>query len=484
MSIAKAGTKTYPPKVAVQPCKKTEEQRKYEKMWAIDDYRIVSPGEGTAQIFLEQAKPKPDSTCIDFGCGTGRGGLMLALFGNMKVTLLDFAENALDEEVYNATVTQPGRISFKQHDLNRLPHLSAMYGYCADVMEHIPPKEVDRVLANILLSAQHVFFQISTQPDNMGKRIGEDLHLTVRPFAWWLKKFREQNCAVHWSHNADDKACLFYVSSWASSEELKTTGCINTEFEEIKSNIKENAKTPWQLVRPYPTQDTEVMLICGGPSLTDYTDEIIKLRAQGMPMITTNGTYNWALENGMHPSMQLIIDAREFNKRFVRPVVDDCKYIIASQCHPEVLKGLPVDRTFLWHVSGTDNGIEELLDELYELWFSVPGGSTVTLRGLCLLRMLGFHKIHMYGFDSCYRDSAHHAYDQPENDYKSVRVSVGCGGTRTFLCDAWMYTQAKEFLDMVKLFGDEIDLNIKGDGLIAHIIETGAKLYALEENEG
>jgi hypothetical protein len=46
-----------------------------------------------------------------------------------------------------------------------------------------------------------------------------------------------------------------------------------------------------------------------------------------------------------------------------------------------------------------------------------------------------------------------------------------------------MFCQAKEFMDMIGLFGDEIDLNVKGDGLIAHIIKTGAELSALEENE-
>lgn len=480
---AKAGTKTYPPSVKQQPCLKTDEQRKYEKMWKIDDYRAVAPGEQSVQIFLKQAKPKPGSTLIDFGCGTGRGGTALALFGKLNVTLMDFAENCLDEWVANACENQDS-LRFVQHDLNKISPVTAEYGYCTDVMEHIPPEEVDQVLANILLAAKNVFFMISTQPDRMGERIGEPLHLTVQPYEWWLKKFREQGCMVHWSHDANGEACLFYVTSWASMDEIEVKGCVNTDIEQCKKNIRANAEAGWNHIHPHILQETEVMMICGGPSLTDYTDEIIELRSKGMPMITTNGTYNWAIEHGMTPSMQMIIDGREFNKRFVRPVVDDCKYMIASQCHPAVLEGLPKDRTWLWHVSGVEDGVGDLLDELYpDWWFPVPGGSTVTLRGLCLLRMLGFHKIHMYGFDSCYREDLHHAYPQPENDYHSVKIPVSCGGTKTFMCDAWMYTQAEEFIQMVKLFGHEIDLNIKGDGLIAHIIETGAKLYALEKDE-
>ena len=79
---------------------------------------------------------------------------MIALFGNMVVTLVDFAENALDEEVKNACVTQPTRISWLQADLNKPLRVHAAYGYCTDVMEHIPPDEVDMVLGTILRSAQ------------------------------------------------------------------------------------------------------------------------------------------------------------------------------------------------------------------------------------------------------------------------------------------------------------------------------------------
>jgi hypothetical protein len=47
-----------------------------------------------------------------------------------------------------------------------------------------------------------------------------------------------------------------------------------------------------------------------------------------------------------------------------------------------------------------------------------------------------------------------------------------------------MYVQAQEFMQMVRIFGDEgPDLNVKGDGLIAHIIETGAQRYDLEKED-
>jgi len=488
MSTAKAGTQTYPPEVIVR----TIEQSKYEKMWDIDDYRAVSPGEQLAQLFLSQAKLLPNSTCIDFGCGTGRGGLMIALFGKAIVTLMDFAKNALDEDVRNATISQPHRISFVQHDLNKPSPVIASYGYCTDVMEHIPPEEVDVVIQNILNAASHVFFNISTVPDVMGERIGEPLHLSVEPYEWWAKKLREHGAVIHWSHDMSGQACCFYVSSWAKttaeSTDIEYEGKINTALQEVQSNVRENIKGPWIRMVPHEVQSTEIMLLCGGPSLNDFTDEIIQLRANGMPMVTTNGTYNWAIANGMRPSMQLLIDAQAFCKRFVSPVVDDCKYMIASQCHPSVFEGLPPDRTYIWHPlnpAAEDKETAAILDEYYgdEIWYSSPGGSTVTLRGLCLLRQLGFHKIHVYGFDSCYREDAHHAYSQPENDYARPKMLPVSVGGRVFHCDPWMFCQAEEFMKQVRMFGDEIDLDVKGDGLIAHIVKTGAELSALDTQE-
>lgn len=63
------------------------------------------------------------------------------------------------------------------------------YGFCADVLEHIPPEQVDGVLAGIAKRIEtSAFFKISTLPDSCGKLIGETLHMTVRPVGWWLAK--------------------------------------------------------------------------------------------------------------------------------------------------------------------------------------------------------------------------------------------------------------------------------------------------------
>lgn len=474
MQSEKIGCQGYPPIVAVD--QGNPEAIKYGKLWEFKSYRISSPGEVTAQVFLEQAKPKAEASVIDFGCGTGRGGLMLALFGNMNVTMMDFVNNCLDKEIKDMLITQSHKMRFIKADLEKPIPVASEYGYCTDVMEHIPPDKVDIVLNNILQSAQHVFFRIATGEDNCGTLIGEELHLSQHPFSWWLEKFNQRECIVHWSQDTPHGYCLFYVTAWIDGQSIVDVGVLNTEEEIVKANVRYNIQQGWEQVSPHVTNDIEVMILGGGPSMAEYEDEIKKKRSEGVKLITLNGAYNWALEHGLIPSAQVMVDARQFNARFTKPVIDDCKYLISSQCDPTVFEGLPKERTYIWHTSA--EFIRDILNEQYDVYWAVPGGSTVLLRAIPLLRMLGFKRFHLYGCDSCLTGNTHHIYAQSENDEDMV-VPVNVGG-RTFYCSTWMISQAQEFVSMIKYLGNEIELEVYGDGLLSHILLTGASLLQEE----
>ena len=164
-----------------------------------------------------------------------------------------------------------------------------------------------------------------------------------------------------------------------------------------------------------------------------------------MPVITVNGSHKYCMARGLVPSAMIMLDSREFNQRFVYPLAKDCKYFISSQCHPSVFDNLKDCEVWIWQCAGDDNF--DLLKEVYgEEYYPVMGGATVALRAVHLLRMLGFPKFEMYGFDSCIMED-HHAYEQPENDGEEVMdVTVS---RREFLCTAAHYHQAKEFVDMI-----------------------------------
>ena len=157
-----------------------KEKAKYEKAWSHDAYRGFAPGEAIAMEYVRQCRPHK-GRLIDFGAGTGRGALMLHKLG-YDVTMIDIADNCLDEAVWDEI---GGRLVianlWEKLDLPR-----ATEGFCTDVMEHIPPEKVEDVVINALSLCDRVFFHICLREDHFGKEMGEHLHLTVRPFTWWL----------------------------------------------------------------------------------------------------------------------------------------------------------------------------------------------------------------------------------------------------------------------------------------------------------
>lgn len=182
------------------PVECLSEQDKYRLLWQLDSYRHGSPGEDTADLFLDLVKPA--GRIVDFGCGTGRAALKMAARGH-DVLLVDFADNCRDEEATG--------LPFLECDLTEPVGFTAPYGFCADVMEHIPPSDVDTVIRNIMDAAAKVFFQISTVPDRFGAVIHQSLHLTVKDHDWWQGTFRRLGFKVEWA-NHDAISCRMLIS--------------------------------------------------------------------------------------------------------------------------------------------------------------------------------------------------------------------------------------------------------------------------------
>jgi hypothetical protein len=53
-------------------------------------------------------------------------------------------------------------------------------------MEHIPTEFTALAVDRILSAGRDAFFSISFEPDHFGSFLRQPLHLTVRPFEWWL----------------------------------------------------------------------------------------------------------------------------------------------------------------------------------------------------------------------------------------------------------------------------------------------------------
>jgi hypothetical protein len=259
-------------------------------------------------------------------------------------------------------------------------------------------------------------------------------------------------------------------------------GDLNTPDAELVANIAHSIRLQYPQVKLQPNQPERICLIGGGPSLEDTEPELRELYYQGAKVVTVNGAYHWCLERNYRVSAQIVLDARASNARFVDPAVPNCRYLLASQCHPETWAAVAGRDVWIWHAVSEENAWRAVLDSYYgSQWQSIVGGVTVGTRAITLLRTLGFLRMDLFGMDSCWMDHTHHAYPQTEND-RDRRLPVDMFPTghpelsRRFWCAPWHLKQFEDFLQMVRINGHLFLLNVHGDGLLAYAMKSMAQV--------
>ena len=273
-------------------------------------------------------------------------------------------------------------------------------------------------------------------------------------------------------------------------------GHLNVDDIVIRDQVAANIKLGLPQAQPYEHNSETVVLVCGGPSLEETQRDLVEAYWRGGKVVTTNGSYRWCIERNIKPSATVVLDAREFNRRFIEPAVDGCKYLLASQCHPATFEAACGREVVIWHALSTGDDELALLEKYYgkkgegeQTWrnfWPITFGTTVGIRAISLLRMLGFRRFEIFGLDSCWFKDQHHAYQQAENDGEDVfNVWARPEGhdhlAQCFKCSAWQAKQADDFLQLIRERGDLFHLNVHGPGLIATMVRTGAELER-EEN--
>lgn len=163
------------------------ERERYETIWRVPEYHENSPGERLVSLFGRVASPVAGETLIDLGCGKGVGGLGLQQSYGVNVTYLDFVKvEGCPEPHIQQCLWEPIKTT-AHHGTNKWD-----YGFCVDVMEHIPKEFTMLAAKNMLDVCKRVFFVPAFVPDCKGpKHTNEPLHLTVENFVWWRDRFME-----------------------------------------------------------------------------------------------------------------------------------------------------------------------------------------------------------------------------------------------------------------------------------------------------
>lgn len=270
--------------------------------------------------------------------------------------------------------------------------------------------------------------------------------------------------------------------------ELSFEGCgLNVADEIILAQVNENIRRGLPQVMGYPPNVQTAILVAGGPSLKATEQDLVEAYWRGGKVVTVNGAYNWCIERNIRPSMQVVLDARESSVRFVERPVEQCHYFLASQVHPKAFEICRDRQVTLLHCCSTGDGEFEMLKEFYFGRLNpVTIGTTVAIRAITLLCILGFMRMEIFGLDSCVLgDGNHHAYEQPENDGEPVfpiwlRIKDRDDLAQRFFCTVWQARQAQDFMQLVEERGNLFQARVHGPGLIATMLRLGAEMDIAE----
>lgn len=257
----------------------------------------------------------------------------------------------------------------------------------------------------------------------------------------------------------------------------------NTDDETLFRNIEINSarNLPWLNVEP--EHDGHSVICGGGPSLKNSLGEIRRRVDLGQKVFALNNAAKFLKENGIRADYTVICDARPHNAAFIG---NSHHCLVASQCDPATVERAQAVGVTLWHP--VIEGIEDHLPKYDKPFSLVGGGTTVGLSAMCLAYIMGYRKIHLFGYDSCHSEEGSHAYAQPEND-KEPTCKVRVYG-RTFRASLAMAQQAELFpVCCDSLIDLGCTITIDGDGLLPHIVrmmaaEKAQAMMQLEDREG
>lgn len=308
-------------------------------------------------------------------------------------------------------------------------------------------------------------------------------------------------------------------SEWRTAEPTKKPPVPD---EEAIRNIRESVKYDYPILAPQPRKEGSMIFVAAGPSVRKYLPEIKRRREAGEYVMTCNHTHDWLVDQGIIPHACLILDPREDMKDAVQKVQSGTAYMISSCANPKVWeemakRGASMMKIMVAYGMNNDEDMK-VMTELYPhiaAKYYLPGGTMTPLRAMPLAAKLGYKKIEMYGFDSCYaqdmpgliyegqdgfrdKKSNHIVYkddkgnfiiDEPEDGgfyyaYKKRRrenmQDVEYKG-RTFLSSPVLIHQAMQITKWYDRLDAQLDIVIHGDSLSSWVLETHKK--ELQENK-
>lgn len=227
-----------------------------------------------------------------------------------------------------------------------------------------------------------------------------------------------------------------------------------------------------------------IAIVGGGPSLLEQLDELRKFKY----VMACGSVHDYLIEANIIPTWTVVCDPDPIMINYLRKIQYGCKYLIASQCAPELFDYFDVEkgRIFVWNAAGDNFDAANFGSR--ERTILTGGGCTVGTRAMALAMQFGYWEHHLFGFDTCVKsESEHHAYpfDNPEVETLGELIDIQIDNLDgpSFKVAGYMLGQYYDFKNILAQNAAKLRVFIHGDGLLAHHMEL-AKQKALEYQNG
>ena len=235
-------------------------------------------------------------------------------------------------------------------------------------------------------------------------------------------------------------------------------------FDVLGDNIRWSSELEIPWIRLSEEHNTPVILCASGPSLTDSLPEIIRLQREGAHVVGMNGSSQWLKGKGVDVHSTVVID---YHPTLMVPFISDFPshdYFIASQCDKSVFLHLSDQPVTLFHVDIPD--VAHYIPDNGRVIQAVGGGNCVGMIAMSLMYSQGYRNIHLFGYDSSFRDGDQHVHNQVTNDQK---IEVMVGG-RKFISTPYLIHQAQQWQYLVNQLIDlGCTITVHGTGLLPYM---------------
>lgn len=405
---------------------------------------------------------------------------------------------------------------------------------CTDVLEHIEPDKLENVLEHIRrLSRSMVYCTIATRKATKTLTDGRNAHLIIEGADWWRDKLSVFFEIKVLDVDAEGRELVAIMRPFFEIGDITGVGVLSNDdrFEFAKQNVRASEKRViirkgifwdgpmapegqkieslgpmfgfphgpirtkqgelkfrWVVPKPH---NRVAILMCYGPSLGDTWKAALVERdtIDKADLVSVSGAHDYLIERGVIPKYHVECDPREHKGKMMQNVQRRTEYLMASCCHPNVIKGITdcaYDNLTIWHLNNGD-GSERILTELEPWGLLVPGGGSVGLRAIVLLYMMGYRRYIIHAMDCSYRESGTHA--GPHAGKKMDKTEVYCNGKK-FLTAPVLISYKRYFDEHVRKYvGDantdpsKIEIILRGDGLLQYWLLQGGAAVSYKPEE-